>query len=91
MPSFGDWTEKDVIFKLSSVEEALMGTVRHADDSGIWMKSPDLPVAHRRRSASAQHVIIHDSIFFVPMSQVEWVMSADPRSAPSTPLQPLTP
>ena len=83
MPSFSHWVDQDVLFKIVSVGQAMKGTIRQADAAGVWMTSPDLAVVHGQRTPAARNTVIHDAIFYVPMSQIEWVMSADPGSQPS--------
>ena len=86
MPSFSHWTDQDVLFKIVSVGQAMKGTIRQADAAGVWMTSPDLAVVHGQRTPAARNTVINDAIFYVPMSQIEWVMSADPGSQPSSSL-----
>jgi hypothetical protein len=81
MATFIDWIHKTVALKIASVDEAIKAEVTQVDSNGLWLKGADLSMNYvKKRSQDAQAVVLSDPIFFVPHSQIQWVMSADPKS-----------
>jgi len=86
MATFTDWIRKTIAVKIASVDEVIKVEVTQVDNNGLWLKGADLSANYvKKRTKDAEIVGFSNPIFFVPHSQIQWVMCADPKPEAQTP------